>query len=302
MNPPVPLASSAENAAVAAPRVTVSDLVALVKPRVTLTVLLTALGGLFLARPEISRGLVLWTLLGTSMIVGGANALNMFLERDIDRHMTRTMGRPLPSGRMSAGTALAVGVALSVLAIPVLLVGTNPITAVLAAIANVSYVMIYTPMKQRSWTAVIVGAVPGAIPPLLGWTAASGTLELGGVALFAILFFWQVPHFHAIALSREAEYTRAGLKVLPAAVGDERTRAAMLRWTVAVVVSTFLPFSLHLATTTYLFVAGALGVLAIGYAARGLSAGVSPRWAKGFFGLSIPYLLAIFAALLATRA
>src|SRR6185312_1895018 len=198
-----------------APRVHARDFIALTKPRITTMVIVTTAGGLFLAPSEVSARVALCAILGVSMIVAGANALNMYIERDVDRHMTRTRNRPLPAGRVSPRAALIFGVALTVLSLPILAFGVNPLTAMLAALANVIYVLAYTPLKQRSHLALEVGAIPGAMPPLLGWTAATNRVDAAGLVLFAILFFWQLPHFHAIALFRREEYARAGLQVLP---------------------------------------------------------------------------------------
>lgn len=278
------------------------DIVALTKPRITSTVLMTTMGGLFMAPVTPSAASIAGVTFGTAMIVGGANALNMYLERDSDRFMSRTAKRPLPSGRLAPATALAVGLALSTLALPVIYLSSNIMTALLAAIANVSYVMVYTPMKRRSWTAVLVGAVPGAIPPLLGWTAATGLLGAGGAALFAIMFAWQIPHFHAIALFREEEYTRAGLKVMPAERGAKSTRISILLWTSLLFALSFLPFSLDLTNIHYVPCALVLGLVFLCWAIYGVAVPVTTKWAKGFFGVSIPYLVLLFAAMLAFRA
>jgi heme o synthase len=175
------------------------DLVALVKPRIMVMALLTAAGAMSLAPGVIALDRALWLLAGTALIVGSANTLNMWLERDIDCLMSRTKDRPLPRGRLEASTALAFGAIQGVASIPLLaLVNLN--TAALGLLALVLYVGVYTPMKQRSYWAVWVGAVPGAMPALMGWTAATGRIELGGLAVFGVLFIWQVPHFHALAL------------------------------------------------------------------------------------------------------
>lgn len=289
-------------AAASFPAATLRDLVALTKPRITTTVLMTTMGGLFMAPVTPPLTSVAGVALGTAMVVGGANALNMYLERDSDRHMTRTAKRPLPSRRMAPATALLVGLALSGLALPVIYASSNIMTALLAAIANVSYVMVYTPMKQRSWTAVLVGAVPGAIPPLLGWTAATGLLGAGGLALFGILFAWQIPHFHAIALFREEEYTRAGLKVMPRERGQSATRRSIALWTAALVAASFTPFWLGLTNIHYVPCALVLGLVFFCSALYGVFTPGGTRWAKGYFALSIPYLVLIFAALLSFRA
>jgi protoheme IX farnesyltransferase len=290
-----------------AARTSIRDFVALTKPRITLMVIITTAGGLFLAPTgsdasgALSKLTIVLALVGTSMIVAGANALNMYIERDIDRHMTRTRSRPLPAGRMPARTALWFGVALSVLSVPILAIGVNPLTALLAVLANVSYVLAYTPLKQRSHLALEVGAVPGAIPPLLGWTAATNRIDAGGLVLFAVLFLWQIPHFHAIALFRREEYARAGLKVLPNVSGDDVTKHAIVRYLAVLVAASLLLFPLGVAHRGYLFSAGLLGAIFFGWGCYGLRDAVREqplrKWARSLFAISIVYLVLLFAVL-----
>jgi protoheme IX farnesyltransferase len=301
--------------------ISIADLVQLAKPRITLMCVITTAGGIWLAeripsihpldattaslmgaeRPVATSITILMALVGTALIVSGANALNMYIERDIDRHMTRTKGRPLPSRRMSPRVALWFGVALSVIAVPILALGVNPLTALLAVLANVSYVLAYTPMKQRSHHALLVGAVPGAIPPLLGWTAVTGRIDAGGAVLFAILFLWQIPHFLAITLFRRDEYARAGLQVMPNVTGDEPVRHAIVRWTMALVATTFLLLPLGIAHRGYFVVAALLGALFFGVGCAGLRT-LTPvklrTWSRSLFAVSIVYLVALFAAIM----
>jgi len=281
------------------------DFVTLAKPRITLMVVITAAGGLFLSRrvpldegqPALSAGTVLATLLGTALIVSGANALNMFLERDVDRRMDRTKNRPLPTRRMAPRVALVFGVVLSAVAVPILAIGANALTALLAVIANLLYVLAYTPLKQHSWYALHVGAIPGAIPPLLGWTAGTGRIDAAGAVLFSILFLWQIPHFVAIALFRRADYARAGLVVQPNVEGDLASRHTIIRWIFAVVAASLLVVPLGVAHHGYLVAAGLLGTVFFVWGCWGLRAGSGDRWAKSLFGISIVYLTLLFAAL-----
>ena len=289
------LASTASGTTSVAPR----DLITLAKPRITLMVVITAAGGLFLSRrmpgvEALSTATVLSTLIGCALIVSGANALNMYIERDVDRLMPRTKNRPLPAGRMSPRVALWFGVGLSALAIPVLAIGANALTALLAIIANLLYVLAYTPLKQHSSYALHVGAIPGAIPPLLGWTAR---VDAVGAVLFGILFLWQIPHFCAIALFRKADYARAGIKVLPNTAGELATRHAIVRWTFALVATSLLVVPLGVAHHGYLVAATVLGGVFFVWGSHGLRAGSGPRWARSLFGISIVYLVLLFAAL-----
>lgn len=269
----------------------------LAKPRITLVVLLTTWGGLYLAPGTAGPRIVWLTLVGTALVVAGANALNMFLERDADALMRRTQYRPLPTGRLTPRAALIFGVSTSVLSVPVLAIGVNAVTALLAVLANLSYVLAYTPLKRRSHWALIVGAVPGAIPPLLGWTAATGEISVGGLVLFAILFFWQVPHFLAIALFREDEYQKGGLVVTPHVLGRAATKHGIVRYVGALFATTLLCVPLGIATPLYLGPAIVLGLAFFLMGLWGLRPSAGDRWARALFGYSILYLVALFAAL-----
>jgi protoheme IX farnesyltransferase len=276
----------------------VRDFVALTKPRITIMVLTTTAGGLFLAPAPVSAVTLVCTLLGMTLIVGGANALNMYIERDIDGHMTRTRNRPLPAGRLAPKQALIFGLTLSLLAIPVLAFGVNALTALLAVLSNVIYVLAYTPLKQRSHLALEVGALPGAMPPLLGWTAAMNRIDSAALVLLAILFFWQLPHFHAIALFRREEYARAGLQVLPNVRGDDVTKHAIVRYLAALLAVSLLLFPLGVAHRVYLFTALGLGAVFFGWGCWGLRAASGRRWARSLFGISILYLVLLFTMLM----
>ncbi|MGZ6126522.1 MAG: UbiA family prenyltransferase, partial [Myxococcales bacterium] len=170
---------------------TASDLVQLAKPRITGLVVFTTAIGLWLAPHGLPPVTVAFTLVGTVLIVAAANVLNMYLERDSDAFMTRTMNRPLPAQRMEPGLALRFGLLLAAVSVPLLTFAVGALPGLLAAIALVSYVLLYTPMKRQTATALLVGAIPGAIPPLIGWTAATERVELPGVLLFAVMFLWR---------------------------------------------------------------------------------------------------------------
>jgi protoheme IX farnesyltransferase len=287
---------------VAGPGALLRDLITLAKPRITLMVVITAAGGLFLAKRAAhanasAPATVVATLLGTALIVAGANALNMYIERDVDRRMERTKARPLPTGRLAPRVALWFGVGLSAVAVPILAIGANPLTALLAVLANLLYVLAYTPLKQHSQYALHVGAIPGAIPPLLGWTAGTARIDAAGIILFAILFFWQVPHFVAIALFRKGDYARAGLVVLPNVAGELAARHTIVRWIFADVAASLLVVPLGLAGDGYLIVGAVLGASFFTWGCYGLREDTGTRWAKSLFGVSILYLVLLFAAL-----
>lgn len=271
------------------------DLVSLVKPRIMLMALLTAAGGMGLAPGGVAPASVLWLLAGTGLIVGAANTLNMWLERDIDCLMVRTKNRPLPQRRLEPNTALVFGTVQGALSIPALAM-VNIITAALGLLALVLYVGVYTPMKQRSHWATWVGAVPGAMPALMGWTAATGRIELGGLAVFGVLFFWQVPHFHAIAMYRQRDYDAAGLKTLPGARGIVAARREIALYLVVQVAISLAPFALGIAGPAYLATAIALGAAVLVQGFAGVRSG-SAKWARNVFLASIIYLPVLFAVM-----
>lgn len=284
------------------------DLVALTKPRITTMVVATMLGGIWLAdRAAHAAGArtprpatLALAVIGTALIVSGANALNMYIERDSDRLMERTRNRPLPTGRIAPAVALWFGMALSALSVPLLTFGVNAVTGLLAAIALVSYVLLYTPLKRTTTLSLLIGAVPGAIPPLLGWTAVAGRVEWPGVLLFGVLFFWQVPHFLAIATFRSEDYKRAGLKVLPVERGDRVTRHHIVGYLAALVAVTLLLVPMGVGGPLYLGVAVVLGAAFFGFGAWGLRPTAGARWARGLFVTSIVYLVLLLAALMAS--
>ena len=276
-----------------------SDLLALAKPRITALVVFTTASGLWLAPRGVPARTVVFTLIGTVLIVAAANVLNMYLERDSDALMTRTMNRPLPAHRMEPDAALRFGIALAVISVPLLTFGVGALPGLLASIALVSYVLLYTPMKRQTATALLVGALPGAIPPLIGWTAATERLDLPGVLLFAVMFLWQVPHFLAITLFRKEEYARAGLVVQPNEPGGERAaRTNIVRYTVALVAVSLLFVPIGAAHAAYLATALVAGLGFLAYGLLGLKSDAGPRWARNLFLLSLVYLPVLFGVLM----
>jgi protoheme IX farnesyltransferase len=234
------------------------DLLELLKARVTGMVVVSAAAGILLAVDEPVSWLV-WShcLVGTALVAGGAAALNQVAERDIDGRMRRTAHRPLPAGHIGAKPAVLVGISLAVLGLLLLAAGTNPFTALLAASTLGFYLFAYTPLKRTSPLAALVGAVPGAMPPVIGWAAVRGGLDAGAWALFALLFFWQVPHVLAIGWLHRADYARGGLPVLSVRdPGGRRTARLALASCAALLPVSLLPSALGL--TGWLYTAGAL--------------------------------------------
>ncbi|MCA9705210.1 MAG: heme o synthase [Myxococcales bacterium] len=274
-----------------------SHLWQLTKPGVTRMCALTTAGGLVLAPGELGWWGGLCAVVGAALAVGGANAANMWWERETDRLMARTRRRPLPAGHLAPATALRFAVGLSLLALAILAAGTNALTVALAAFAILSYVLVYTPLKTRTPLALVIGAIPGAVPPLLGWTAVTGTLDPGGLVLFGILLVWQIPHFIAIALYRKAEYARAGIRVVPVVRGDAMAKVQAVAWAGILVPLSLMLTPLGVAGYFYLLCAMVLGMAFLAWAFTGLDDAAGVRWARGYFLASLGYLPALTAAL-----
>ena len=278
------------------------DLFALSKPRVTLLVLCTTATGVYLAPGHLSPARMIAALLLTAMTVGAANALNCYLEVDSDGQMLRTRGRPLPAGRLEPKSGLLMGMSLAAFAIPALTFILNPLTGFLGLFALVSYVWIYTPLKKLTPKALVVGAVPGAIPPLMGWTAVTGQMDLGGLWLFLLMFVWQLPHFLAITLYLKDDYARGGLRVLPVVRGEKVARVHLLLYTLLLVPVSLAFTPLKMAGNAYLAVAVLLGAGFLWYALSlqrpPADAVAGQRQARKVFLYSIAYLTVLFGALL----
>ena len=268
----------------------------LVKARLTTLVLLTTLVGFYLgARGAMNVTLMFNALAATALLAAGASALNQLLEREYDAKMRRTQDRPLPSGRLQPTTVAIFGGACSVAGLVYLSLAVNLLTSVIGAVTLVSYLFIYTPLKRVTWLNTVIGAVPGALPPLMGWTAARGELSGEGWALFAILFFWQLPHFFAIAWIYRDEYAKAGFKMLPGIDPDgSRTAQQSVSNTLALLAVSLCPFVFKMAGTTYL--AGAL-VLSAGFlwCAIRFSRQLTLARARQLFFASIIYLPLLLA-------
>ncbi|MFO0644981.1 MAG: heme o synthase [Polyangiales bacterium] len=279
-------------------RALVSDAVSLTKPRLTSLVLCTTTGGIGLAGGRIFSLHTLLTLVGTTLAVAGAHTLNCWMERDLDGAMDRTRNRPLPAGRFDPRVALVLGVLYSLASLPVLFMGVNPLTGLLGATALASYVLLYTPMKTRSPAALYVGAIPGALPPLMGWTAVTNRLDVAGVVLFAILFVWQLPHFLAIAIHRKDDYARAGIKTLPIVRGDAVASRHVALWVLALVPVTLALVPLGVAHWLYGAAAIGLGAWFIAVSIRGLRGPTDGPWARKVFLTSLVHLTGLFVALM----
>jgi protoheme IX farnesyltransferase len=273
------------------------DLFELTKPRLSLLVLVTAGGGMWLADADVPASVAFFGSVGTTLVVGAANMLNNYLEREGDKLMVRTRTRALPAGRMDPAIALWVGVALAVVSILALALGTTPLAAILAVVAIVLYVMVYTPLKRKSSVHTLVGAIPGAMPPLIGWTAATGSIDTGGLLLFGLLFLWQVPHSLAITIYRESDYEAAGIVVMPLELGLETTRRHMLMYTIPLCVLPYLMMQSGIAGWPTVVIGTALGAVFSWKCIQGIRGELGAKWARSTFFFSLVYLVAIFAVL-----
>ena len=279
-----------------------ADYLVLAKARLNLLVLVTTLAGLYLASPDgVSVSVLVHTLVGTALVAGGAAALNQVWERQSDALMQRTRLRPVPAGRLGVGEGTWFGVVLSAIGLAQLTLGVNGVAAGVAGATLVSYVLVYTPLKRRTSLATLVGAIPGALPPVIGWAAATGDISLPALVLFGIVFFWQMPHFLAIAWMFRDDYARAGIPLLPVLEPDgRRTGQQALIYTAALWPLSLLPAVLGLGGPVYLTIATALGVLFITLAAR-FARERSMRTARTLFVFSITYLPLLLGALVADR-
>lgn len=276
---------------------TAQALLQLTKPRVTRMVLVTMACGAFVAPGGIAFGSLLLGMAATALVVGAANALNMYIERDSDGRMERTRQRPLPAGRLSPDVALWFGIALGAVGVVVLAACSGLLAAALAALAWASYVLVYTPLKPLTPYAVHVGALPGAIPPLIGSAVACGAISLHAWFLFAILFIWQLPHFLAISVFRQAEYERAGIAVLPARRGLRATKRAIVGYAAATLAASLLPTAMGAASLAYGVLAGVLGAIFLAWALWGLGQQRGAAWARSLFIASLPYLVLLYGGL-----
>jgi protoheme IX farnesyltransferase len=235
--------------------------VELTKPRITLLILLTAVAGFCLgANSPFDYVQLMHTAVGIGLLSAGIATLNQYLEREVDGRMRRTQTRPLPAQRLAPGRALWFGIALSTAAETYLTLLVNPLTALLGVVAFSSYLFLYTPLKTRTPLCTAIGAIPGAMPPLMGWTAAQGELSVGGWVLFLILFLWQFPHFLAIAWLYRDDYARAGIRMLPVVEPEGKgTRQQIVSCTFALVPVSLLPALVGVSGSVYLVGALVLG-------------------------------------------
>ena len=282
------------------------DYIELTKPRITWLILMSTGIGYFFGLPSHAWGAINWllllnTILGTGLIASGTAALNQWYERAADLKMHRTSGRPLPSGRLLAGRALAFGIVLSVAGFVELWLAVNLLSGLIGAFTLASYLFLYTPMKQRTWWSTTVGAVPGAMPPMIGYAAAAGCITRESWVLFAILFLWQFPHFYSIAWMYKEDYARAGIRMLPVVDPDCRSTARQIvLYGIALIPVSLVPGMLGMTGRIYFI--GAL-ILGLVYLYSGVRVALDRTLARARAVLltSVLYLPLIYGLMLLDR-
>ena len=280
----------------------VGDYIALMKPRVMSLVVFTALVGLVVAPVPMHPVLAFTALLCITVGAGAAGALNMWYDADIDACMARTAGRPIPRGRITPGEAAGFGFTLAVFSVVSLGLLVNVLAAALLAFTIFFYVAIYTVWLKRSTPQnIVIGGAAGALPPVIGWTAASGSLAIEPILLFLIIFLWTPPHFWALSLYRREDYARAGVPMLPVVAGEQETRRQILLYTLILVPLGVLPFVLGYAGPIYGVTAAAMGAIMISLGLRVRKERVGYKASKQLFAFSILYLFLLFAMLLVDR-
>ena len=267
----------------------------LTKPRITVLIVLTSAAGFVLgSRGPVDYVALLSAMFGIGLLSSGIATLNQYAERELDGLMRRTASRPLPAGKLAPWEALAFGAATTIVAEAYLLVFVNPLTALLGLSVIAGYLFAYTPLKTRSSLSTLVGAFPGAVPPLIGWTAARGSISLEGWVLFAILFLWQFPHFLAIAWMYREDYSRAGILMLPVVEPDGRVTAQQIVvYTLMLLPVSLLPVALGMAGRIYLYGALALGLLFL-YSSLRAAFSMSRQQARRLLLASVLYLPLLF--------
>lgn len=271
----------------------------LTKPRVVALIVFTAVVGMFLATPGyVPLNVLVFATLGISLAAGSAAAFNHILDQGVDAIMVRTRARPLPTGQLTPRQAVIFAVILAFLSMTTLVFGVNSLTAALAFLSFIGYAVIYTIfLKPATPQNIVIGGAAGAAPPVLGWTAVTGSISSDALLLFLIIFIWTPPHFWSLALYREREYAKVGIPMLPVTHGSKYTRQYILFYTILLAVVTVMPFVTGMSGLFYLIGAVALNARFIAYAWK-LYRNYSDAVARKTFGYSIQYLTALFTLLL----
>ena len=279
----------------------VSDVLEITKLRLGALVVVTIVVGVFAAPGNINFFKAIYALVLMTMVVCGATTLNCYIERDIDKLMDRTKNRALPSGRMKPSTSLVIGYGMIVVALPLIAIFVNWPTMILSLLAAVLYLFAYTPMKLKSELALFVGAIPGAIPPVMGWTTVTGKIDAMAIILFSILFIWQIPHFLAIAIYYSKDYDAGSIKVYPNKTGFDKSKRDIFIYTIVLVLTSLAPYFIGYASVGYLNTALVLGILFTILSIFGFFKDTDlkiDRWARQYFLASIIYLPILLSSLI----
>ena len=273
------------------------DYIELLKPRVMSLVVFTGLAGIVVAPGHLHPVLAFVAVLCIAVGAGASGAINMWYDRDIDAVMSRTAKRPIPSGRVGADNALAFGVILAAASVVVMGLAVNWTASALLALTIGFYILVYTMwLKRRTPQNIVIGGAAGAFPPMIGWAAVTGGVELPSIILFLLIFLWTPPHFWALALFRNGDYTRAGVPMMPVVAGPEATKRQMLLYTLVLLPVAAAPYVVGIGGLAYLAGSSVLGALFVLCAVRVLRS-TDDRPAKQMFGFSILYLFLLFALL-----
>jgi heme o synthase len=283
-------------------RTRAADYAALAKPRLNVLVVASSLAGYAMAGGDTTHaGALLGTIVGTGLVAGGASAFNQIIERQADAQMRRTRTRPLPDGRLAPAEAMVFATVLSLAGLAILALGVNTLSAVVALATLASYAVVYTPLKRLTSFSTVIGAIPGALPPVIGWTAATGSLSQGAWVLFGIVFLWQLPHFLAIAWMYRDDYARAGFPMLPVIEPDGRSTARQaVLYTVALLPLALAPTLVGMSGSIYFAGALTLTLLFLVMAIR-FAATRAVRDARRLFFSSIIYLPLLWVLMIANR-
>ncbi|MBL0386786.1 protoheme IX farnesyltransferase [Tumebacillus sp. ITR2] len=268
------------------------DFVSVTKVGITVANLMTVFAGLWLSSTAQANGtLILWTLLGTALVIMSGTCLNNYIDRDLDRYMERTAKRALAKGRLNPTTVMWMGIGMALVGSAILTFLVNPLTAVIGLIGLFDYVVVYTMwLKRTSTLSTIGGAISGAVPIVMGWTAYSNNLDMGALTLFLIMFMWQMPHTLALSIRRSQDYGKAGIPVLPVVKGFEVTKRHMLRYVAAMIPTSILVFEFTHADLGYLVTMMVIGLIWLVHTFVGFFAQDTIRWARQSFVISLIYL------------
>jgi protoheme IX farnesyltransferase len=274
-----------------------SDYLHLTKPGITLSNLMTTFAGLWLAAEgSPDWKLMLWTLLGTALVIASGAALNNYYDRELDTKMKRTKNRGIAAGRIHPRNALAIGIALLLIGLVILAVFANPLAAVWGLVGHIFYVLIYTPLKRVTTLNTVIGGVSGAAPPVIGWVAVTNNMDMGAWLLFLILFLWQPPHFLALAMLKVEDYRAGGIPMLPVVKGFAETKRQMFLWGSVLLPASLLLFFHGNVGYIYLAVVAVMGLIYLVLLYQGFHTKDDIAWARKLFGYSILYLTIFCAA------